>query len=347
MNMNNISVPARILIYSTLAVILTVGMREIAPILTTILFSIFAALILTPLVLWLKRKGLPSGLSAFLVIFLFALIVVILGMMVVAAAIEFGREVPIYQTNLNGLINTFTNYFPSQYIPSKEEFSANSVLRNVVSIMISLMSSVINGFVNAGTTVGIILLTTAFILIDIADTPEKTDEEVENKSGLQTRLRIFGKKMVKFIVIRAEVNLITAVGLAIIFLIVGINFAILWGVLIFLLSYVPYIGLVIASIPPIMLALFKYGPLGALAVIVVIAVVDGLAENVLFPSLMGRGLRLSPAFLFISVLYWNYVLGVAGVLLSVPLTIILKIVFESFEETKWIARLMGPPGDLE
>lgn len=209
MNINSSSVPARILIYSTLAVILTVGMREIAPILTTILFSTFAALILTPLVRWLKRKGFSSGLSAFLVIFLFVLIVVILGVMVVASAIEFGREVPIYQMNLNGLINNFTDYFPSQYIPSKEEFSANSFLRNVVSITISLMSSVINRFVNAGTTVGIILLTTAFILIDIAETPEKTDDEVENQSELQTRLRIFGKKMVKFIVIRAEVNLIT------------------------------------------------------------------------------------------------------------------------------------------
>jgi AI-2 transport protein TqsA len=347
MNMNSISAPVKLLVYGTFAVVLTVGMRELAPILTTILFSIFAALILTPLVRWLKRKGLSSGLSTFLVISIFAIIVMILGIVVVAAAIEFGNQIPIYQTNLNGLINSFTNYFPSQYIPPKEEFSANSLLRNVATITISLMASVISGLVNAGTTVGIILLTTAFILIDIAETPEKTDEEVKNKSELQARLSIFGKKMVKFIVIRAEVNLITAAGLAIIFLIGGINFAILWGVLIFLLSYVPYIGLVIASIPPIMLALFKYGPLGALAVVVVIAVVDGLAENVLFPSLMGRGLRLSPAFLFISVLYWNFVLGVAGVLLSVPLTIILKIVFESFEETKWIARLMGPPGDLE
>ncbi len=348
MNINSSSVPVRLLVYSTLAVILTVGMREIAPILTTVLFSIFAALILTPLVRWLKRKGLSSGLSAFLVIFLFALIVMILGAMVVAAAIQFGEQIPIYQMNLNGLMNTLTtHYFPSQYIPSTGEFSANSFLHNIVSITISLMSSVINGLVNAGTTVGIILLTTAFILIDISETPEKMDDDVENKSELQMRLRIFGKKMVKFIVIRAEVNFITASGLAIIFLIGGINFAILWGVLIFLLSYVPYIGIVIASIPPIMLALFKYGPLGALAVIVVIAIVDGLAENVLFPSLMGRGLRLSPAFLFISVLYWNFVLGVAGVLLSVPLTIILKIVFESFEETKWIARLMGPSGDME
>ena len=147
-------------------------------------------------------------------------------------------------------------------------------------------------------------------------------------------------------IIRTETNLITAVGIVIVFLIGGIDFAILWGVLIFLLSYIPYIGLVLASIPPHMLALFKYGPVGALAVIVVILVINMLAENVIFPSLAGKGLKLSPGILFLSLIYWNYVLGTAGVLLSIPLTVILKIVFESFDETKWLARLMGPTGDI-
>lgn len=91
-----------------------------------------------------------------------------------------------------------------------------------------------------------------------------------------------------------------------------------------------------------MLALFKYGPVGALAVIVVIMIVDMVAENVVFPALAGKGLKLSPGILFLSLIYWNYVLGAAGVLLSIPLTVVLKIVFESFDETKWLAKLMGP-----
>ena len=155
------------------------------------------------------------------------------------------------------------------------------------------------------------------------------------------------RAIVKFIVIRAEINLITGITIALLLFIGGIDYAILWGVLIFLLSYIPYIGLVIASVPPIMLALFKYGPLGALAVILIIVAVDALAENVLFPSLMGRGLQLSPAFLFLALLYWNFVFGLAGVLLSIPLTIVLKIILESFEETKWLARLMGPIEETE
>ena len=72
-----------------------------------------------------------------------------------------------------------------------------------------------------------------------------------------------------------------------------------------------------------------------------------LSENVIFPSLAKKGLKLSPGILFLSLIYWNYVLGTAGVLLSVPLTMILKIVFENFDETEWLARLMSPTGDIE
>lgn len=235
----------------------------------------------------------------------------------------------------------------AKYIPSYDGFSVQSIIRGIVSITVSFVVNIVNGLVNTGTTVGIIILTTAFMLIEAANVPNKINEKIEKQSELQLRLSIFGRKLVKFIVIRAEINLITAVAITITFLIGGIDYAILWGVFIFILSYIPYIGLVVASIPPIVIALFKYGPLGALAVIVVITAVDGITENVLFPSLMGKGLQLSPAFLFLALIYWNFVLGGAGALLSIPLTMALKIMLESFDETKWMARLMDPPGDIE
>lgn len=317
-------------------------MREIASILTTVFFSVFTALIFTPLVRWLKQKGVPGGLSVILVILLFTLIILVLGVIVVGAAIQFGSHIPIYQAQLTEFMNSLT-----KHIPSYEGFSIQSILRSIVSITISLMANTVNGIVNAGTTAGIIIVTAAFLLIDAANAPEKVNSEIGKQSELRLRLSEFSRKLVKFIVIRAEINLITGISIALFLFIGGIDFAILWGVLIFLLSYIPYIGLVIASIPPIMLALFKYGPLGALAVIAIIFAVDALAENVLFPSLMGKGLQLSPAFLFLALLYWNFVFGLGGVLLSIPLTIVLKILLESFEETKWMARLMGPAEDVD
>jgi len=346
MSINSNSLPAKILVYSTFVVILTVGMRQIAPILTTILFSVFAALIFTPHIRWFKRKGIPGGLSVFLVIILFAVIITVLGVVVLGAANQFENQIPIYQTRLIEFIDILTRYL-TRYIPSQGALSANSILRGIASTMISLMSSIINGFLNAGTTAGIIILTTAFLLIDASNAPEKVNSKLETQSKLQMSMSKFDKNLVGFLVIKAETNLITAVGITVVLLIGGIDFAILWGVLIFLLSYIPYIGLVLASIPPTMLALFKYGPVGALAVIVVIVVVDVLAENIVFPALAGKGLKLSPGILFLSLIYWNYVLGTAGVLLSIPLTVILKILFESFDETKWLARLMSPAGNIE
>lgn len=341
-NSNDQSVPAKILLYSTAAVVLTIGMREIASILTVVFFSLFAALIFTPIVRWLKQKGVPGVLSVILVILLFTLIILVLGVMVVKAAMQFGSQIPIYQVQLTELISSLT-----KLAPSYKGFSVESALRSVVSVTISLMANTVNVIVNAGTTTGIIIITAAFLLIDAASAPEKVDLEIGKQSELHLRMSEFSKKLVKFIVIRAEINLIIGIAIALLLFIGGIEYAILWGVLIFLLSYIPYIGLVIASIPPIMLALLKYGPLGALAVILIIVVVDALAENVLFPSLMGKGLQLSPAFLFLALLYWNFVFGLGGVLLSIPLTIVLKIILESFEETKWLARLMGPIEDTE
>ncbi|HWQ50042.1 MAG TPA: AI-2E family transporter [Methanosarcina sp.] len=330
------------LLYSTAAVILTIGMREIASILTVVFFSLFTALIFTPLVRRLKQKGVPGVLSVILVVLLFTLIILILGVIVIKAAMQFGSQIPIYQVQLTEFMNSLT-----RYVPSYKGFSVQSILRSIVSITISLMANIVNGIVNAGTTAGIIIVTAAFLLIDAANDPEKVDSEIGKQSELRLRMSEFSSKLVKFIVIRAEINLITGTAIALLLFIGGIDFAILWGVLIFLLSYIPYIGLVIASVPPIMLALFKYGPLGALAVILIIVAVDALTENVLFPSLMGRGLQLSPAFLFLALLYWNFVFGLGGVLLSIPLTIVLKIILESFEETKWLARLMGPVEDAE
>ncbi len=231
MDINSNSVPGKILVYSTFAVLLTLGMQELAPILIPIFLYIFAALIFTPHIRWLNSKGVSGGLSVLLVILLFGFIVALFSMIVVKGAIQFGNQIPIYQTRLMEFIDIIT-----RYIPSQGELSANSILRGIASTVIFLMSSIIHGFLDAGTTAGIIILTTAFLLIDASNAPEKMNSKSETQSELQMRMSKLSKNVVGFLAIRAETNLITAVGITIVFLIGGIDFAILWGVLIFLLS---------------------------------------------------------------------------------------------------------------
>jgi AI-2 transport protein TqsA len=123
----------------------------------------------------------------------------------------------------------------------------------------------------------------------------------------------------------------------------GVDFPLLWGVLTFFLSYVPYVGLVVAVAPAVLRALVEFGPGRGILVIAGVVLVNVLAENVLSPTLMGRGLNLAPTIVFLSFICWAWLLGGPGAFLVLPLTLFVAIMLETFPETRWIASLMGLP----
>jgi AI-2 transport protein TqsA len=118
----------------------------------------------------------------------------------------------------------------------------------------------------------------------------------------------------------------------------------LWGILTFFLSFVPYIGLVLAVTPAVVLALAEFGLTRAVLVIAGIVVINILAENVLSPMMMGRGLSISPTIVFLSFIFWAWLLGGAGAFLALPLTLFLAVMLGTFPETRWLASLIGTGG---
>lgn len=328
------SIPARILIYSTAAVILTIGMQQISTILVPVFFSIFAYLIFAPLVHWLQRKGVPGAVSVGIVILLFIIVAIASGLLVLGSLLQLSTRIPNYETQLMGILEKLADYLPSA------GFSIESILRDIGAFAFGLTAGILTGVLDAGTTTGLIIITTTFLLLDAAGAPKKVQKEIENQSFLVLQVTEFGKNLINYIVIRTETNLLGGIGTAALLLIGGIDFAILWGILTFLLAYIPYIGFILAALPPMLLALFKYGVVGALAVLIGISLVNAVVENVLFPSLAGKGLKLSPSVVFLSLFYWAYVLGTAGALIAIPLTMVVKMILESFEETRWMAKLM-------
>jgi AI-2 transport protein TqsA len=121
----------------------------------------------------------------------------------------------------------------------------------------------------------------------------------------------------------------------------GVDFPVMWGILAFFLSFIPWIGLPLAVAPAVVLALAEHGVTNAILVIVGVIVINILAENLVSPMLMGRGLSLSPTFLFLGFIFWAFVLGGPGAFLAAPLTIFVVLMLGTFPETKWIASLMG------
>ena|SRR5215203_1676386 len=119
------------------------------------------------------------------------------------------------------------------------------------------------------------------------------------------------------------------------------DFPLLWGILTFFLSFVPYIGLVLAVTPAVVLALAEFGLDRALLVIAGVIVINVLAENVLSPLMMGRGLNLSPTIVFLSFIIWAWLLGGPGAFLALPITLFVAVMLDTFPETRWLASLIG------
>jgi AI-2 transport protein TqsA len=124
-------------------------------------------------------------------------------------------------------------------------------------------------------------------------------------------------------------------------LLLGVDFALMWGILTFFLSFVPYIGLVLAVTPAVVLALAEFGVTRAVLAIVGVIVINILAENVLSPMMMGRGLNLSPTVVFLSFIIWAWLLGGPGAFLALPLTLFVAVMFDTFPETRWLASVIG------
>ena len=141
--------------------------------------------------------------------------------------------------------------------------------------------------------------------------------------------------------LRAIVNLVTGAGVTILLFLLGVDFPLMWGILTFFLSFVPYIGLVLAVAPALVLALAEFGVTQAVLVIAGVVVINILAENVLSPMMMGRGLNISPTIVFLSFIFWAWLLGGPGAFLALPITLFVAVMFDTFPETRWLASLIG------
>ena len=145
----------------------------------------------------------------------------------------------------------------------------------------------------------------------------------------------------RYVLIKTYIGLGTGVTAGILIAIIGVDHAFLWGLLTFLLNYIPNVGSIIAAVPPILLALLEMGPWPALLVAVTYLVVNVGFANILEPRVMGEGLGMSPVTILVSLLLWGWVFGPTGVLLAVPIGIALRSSLERSEETRWIAILLG------
>ena len=331
---------ARFLIVSAAFVVVVAGMRAAETLLVPFLLSLFIAVIFSPPLTWLNKRGVPNGISITLIIFVIVIAGVVVGAVVGTSVNDFRQSLPEYQASLNQNLNGILEFLASKGLPINQEQIRQYINPGVV---LSFAGNTLLSFSVVMGNAFMILLITVFILAEEVGFSDKLRFAYRNSEKALAAIRQFTGGVNQYIAIKTAVSLLTGFLAYIWLLILGVDYPILWGLLAFLLNFIPTLGSILAAIPAVMLAFVQpgLGPLSALLTAIGYVVINVGVGNVLEPKIMGKGLGLSTLVVFLSLVFWNWVLGPVGMLLSIPLTMTVKIALESFPDTRWMGIMLG------
>lgn len=319
-------------------VIIVAGMKAAASIMIPFLLAAFIAIIVSPPFYWLQKKKIPKVAALLIVILLFLFFIFIIALLIGTSINDFTTKIPFYEAKLKNQTDAVITWLYEKGITEKaieldEIFNPAAILKVVGNALTEISGIFTNGF--------LILLTVAFMMLEVSSLPLKLKKIFKDPDNSINRVQSIFNSINKYIAIKTWISLATGLFATILCFIIGVDYPVLWGMLAFVLNYIPTIGSLIALIPPVLLTVVQIGPLEGLIVLIGFIVINTVMGNILEPKLMGRGLGLSTLVVFLSLIFWGWVLGPIGMLLSVPLTIAIQIIFDSSEETKWIAVLLG------
>ncbi len=302
-------------------VIIVAGMKVASPILVPILLSLFIATISAPPLLWLERKGLPTILALLVVIGFVSAVGLLLVVLVGASLAEFQTQLPIYEQRLESLFINVNNFATGlgltfQFSDISSAVNPESIAAGVGKLVNEVGGLVANAF--------LIFLTVIFILFEVSTLPKKLEKIFSRPTDSIERLAGFKRSLQRYLVIKSLTSLATALLVWLMLTFLGIDFAVLWAVLAFFLNFVPNIGSIIAAIPAVLVALLQVSSGTALWVAIGYFAINSVIGTVVEPRVAGRHLGLSPLVVFLSLVFWGWILGPVGMFLSVPLTMMVR-----------------------
>ena len=329
---------ARFLIGLASFIVVVAGMRAAESLLIPFLLSLFIAVICTPPLMWLKEKKVPSGFALLIVVSSIIICAILVGAVVGSSIKGFRGDLPEYQARLTEL--TAVLFAKLQTMGVAIDLQQLRASFNPAAAL-SLAGNTLASFGNLMTNAFLILLTVTFILAEEVGFSSKLRFSSPNSEKTLKAVEKFTGAVNRYMAIKTLMSFLTGMIILVWLWVLGVDYFVLWGLLAFLLNFVPTLGSIIAAVPAVLLALVQLGPTEALATGVGFLVVNFVEGNVLEPRIMGRGLDLSTLVVFLSLVFWGWVLGPVGMLLSIPLTMTVKIALESFPDTRWIGVMLG------
>lgn len=301
----------------------------IAPILLAGMFTV----LLMPIFYFYRRRGVKPTLSLILMV-----ATVILGAAAVIIAVQYSFEkiqesISVAMDNLRALTESDTTGVISETAKQATKFVTPEMAAQMIGRVLSSLSGLMFYF--------ILIPVLAVLLVAQIDSLSTQFKDELTKSGPSIRrYRKFADSINSYIIGRFKVNLVTALMVTPALILFGVEYSVMWGLLTLVLSFIPYIGIFIAGAGPVLLVLATGGVPAAVLLIIVYVIITTITENFVDPLVQGKQNRLTTTSLIIGFIFWSWLFGIFGTILSAPLTVMLKSILEDYKETQWIAMLM-------
>jgi len=321
------------------------GVRALAPIINPILLAAVITVTVLPIPGRLNKRGVPGWLSLVLTILLVVLILGLVILTVFFSMTKLATEVPTYVSSASQQASAdLSSPVTSTATPAPTDSTSTTTV-NASFQLGPVAQGFLQSMANLLVQFGIALAIFFFMISAAISLPGASRLGLDPNAPVLERVSALTEGVRKYMTVLTGINLLVGVGNTIFLLYLGVDYALLWGLLAWFMGYIPSIGFIIALIPPMIMAYAQYGLQTALIVLIGYILINGGVQNFIQPKVMGTNLRISPVIVFIGLFIWGFLLGGIGAMLAVPLTLLTLIIMENFEGTRTIAVLMRYTGE--
>lgn len=318
-----------------------VVLRLAKPVLFPFFLAVFLSFVLYPLLDFLMRLKIPKAVAILFILILTFYIIYLLGVVVYSAGKSFAAEFPKYGQKINSIllgVQEKLNLSPLQWEPIDwvDQLDLNRIGSLVLSSLGPFFSFLSNLF--------LIVIFLIFILAGRGQTKEKIRRSFSGRRANQITevIKNIDGQVQRYLAIKTVVSFFTGAFVTIVLMLFGVDFAIVFGFLTFVLNYIPNVGSIIATVFPLVIAVFQFDSLWpAFWILLILMGIQLVMGNFVEPKLMGQGLGLSPLVVLFFLFFWGWLWGIPGMILAVPIAAIIKIICDNVPALKFVAVLMS------
>jgi AI-2 transport protein TqsA len=327
-----------VLVAAASLVIVMTGLRLAAPVFILFAMAAFLVVVTRPAVAMLQARHVPTALAIALVVTLtfavMALLITVATQSINDIRMAFPRYLARYEVMQANVLSWLAEHDID--VPPTLRLDAVGAER-----ALDLAAGALRGLAGLMSATLLVIIVAIFGMIEADRMPEKARAAFGDSLGRSRHGKVLAEVQ-QYLAIKTAVSLVTGLLIGLWVWAVGLDFPVFWGLVAFILNFVPSIGSIMAAVPAVALAIIQLGANGAILTLIGYLGVNVLLGNIFEPLLLGRRLGLSPLVVILSVVFWGWLWGPIGFLLAVPLTMILRILLENTEEYRWIAVLMAP-----